>query len=135
MFIFSDDGREAFLKLVSRLSGQVLLLAPCFFITKLPKFTWSEPIAWIVMLWLGVLYFFASGAAMIEFLEASKKSEDFRKISEDVSASGAKGFTYFWQMLKRTPWREFISFGFQLFIALGCTFAVLAYLAFSFSHA
>ncbi|MBK1680409.1 hypothetical protein [Rhodocyclus tenuis] len=134
MFIFSDDGREAFLKLVSRLSGQALLLMPCFFLPTLPKFTWSEPLAWILMAWFGLLYLFAFGASMVEFFDAAKKSEGLRKITQEVSATGATGWTHVWLVVTRSPRKEIVNFVTLLFILQGCSMAVLFFLVFSLAQ-
>lgn len=129
MFIFTKEGRTAYLTFVRNLPSQIALLSPCFFLPQLKNFRWSD--APIVVVWIAFLlmFIFAASANFLEFFEAANDKETVRKTVIDLRSSGLSGWRLFLMTLWRFPIKGFASFIVVMLVVYG-GFALVISMAF-----
>lgn len=110
MFIFTKEGRTAYLAFVRNLPSQIVLLSPCFFLPRLKTFSWAESPDVAVWLAFFGMFIFAASANLLEFIEAANSKEMVRKTVADLRSSGLSGWRLFLMTLWRVPIGEFVSF-------------------------
>ncbi|MDR2188925.1 MAG: hypothetical protein LBE62_12945 [Azonexus sp.] len=71
MFLFTKEGRDAYLTFVRNLPSQMVLLSPCLILPKLKNFDW---VAVTVCFFLGAMFLFAVIANALQIFDACKES-------------------------------------------------------------
>lgn len=110
MFIFTKDGRAAYLTFVRNLPSQIVLLSPCVFLPKLDTFHASDLSNVAVWLMFFLMFLFAACANFLEFVEAASHRDAFKVAIKELRASGFSGWRLFWKSFWRLPIGDFASF-------------------------
>ncbi len=110
MFIFTKEGRTAYLAFVRNLPSQIVLLSPCVFLPKLDTFHGTEFTS--IALWVSFfcMFLFAACANVLEFLEAENCRAPMRAAVKELRASGLSGWRLFFKAFWRVPKGELVSF-------------------------
>lgn len=117
MFLFTKEGRTAYLAFVRNLPSQVVLLSPCIFLPKLDTFHASDLSNAAIWLTFFSMFLFAACANFLEFMEAASGRDAFKAAIKEHRAYGLSGWRLFWESLLRISIGEFVSFLIVMFTA------------------
>ena len=126
MYIFSKEGRAAYLAFVRNLPSQIVLLSPCFFLPRLKAFNWTETL--YVTLWLIFLsmFIFAATANFLELIESSSDKEANRARVAGLRFSGLSGWRLTVKQLRLITLGEWVGFIIVMLVVYGGLALVVA---------
>jgi thiosulfate reductase cytochrome b subunit len=128
MFLFSKEGRDAFLTFVRNLPAQIILLSPCVFLPKLQNFdshSFSDIAAWFCV---AAIFAFAFSANIIEFINANLANDEVRNVKAGLREAAVTG-PRFWFLLFWRARRQLLNFWLAMVI---CYIGVLVVFAMVF---
>jgi hypothetical protein len=129
IFIFTKEGRTAYLAFVRNLPSQIVLLSPCIFILMLKGFDWMSIAACFVLF---LMFLSAAVTNVLEFFDAWKTTT-VRVTLSQLRADGLSGWPLIWEMVRKNYF-GFFEYSIIVLGFYGGFAAVVAMVSFAYHH-